>query len=847
MVKENPMKHSCQIILFVAVLALGRCAAAAQSETLEKLDAALKAVSTFEHGGNAGPLVEIEQIVFRLPADSDVREQIEEKLLQTLESAATSDAKRFLCGQLRVIGTAKCIPHLEKLLTDKDVSHMARYALGRLEVPAASAALRRALSKTSGKLQAGIIDTLANRGDSQAKPDFVRLLASSDETVAKAAAIGLGRLGGEDSVKALKAARTKATDELGIEIDNALLNCAGDLAAEGKTAEAASIYEPSYRSAKTEQLQFAGLRGLMIARGEKAVDLLVKAIQDDDTNLSRFAISLVGLVKGERATNAFTDTLTALPAEGQVLMLRALGSRGDTSAAEAITASTKSQDQAVRMAALEALGQVGGPSSVSALIEGAVAAEGLERAVARASLLLLKGDAIDRKLIQSVHDGSAKVRVEVIHALALRKVTSAMSELFQAARDEDVSVRSEAIRTLGVLATKDDLSTLVKLAVEPKASGDRPGLEEAIGKAFLRVEDKARSTRIVVDALEQAPAEAKPTLVRLLSRSASPEALQRVQTALKNSEAPVQDAAVQSLSEWPDTTATESLVELIATAKSQEHKEQALRGYVRLAGMSPDPTAMYVRVLNRVERVNDKKLVLAGLGLNSDSPQALELALKHLDDEHLQATAGLAALRIAHKLRDRDEKLARTALQKVLDVVDHEDVRKRAQEVLNDISKYEDHILTWVGVGPFTEKGKEGSAVYRTVFEPEKLAAEGLEWKPITKGIGKWEINLEATFGGLDCCAAYLRTRVWSGIEQEAQLETGSDDAIKAWLNGELVLDEWQESSVAPRQKRVRVKLVRGWNVLMIKAVDQRGGWVAACRLRKPDGNALEGLKFEAQ
>jgi hypothetical protein len=183
----------------------------------------------------------------------------------------------------------------------------------------------------------------------------------------------------------------------------------------------------------------------------------------------------------------------------------------------------------------------------------------------------------------------------------------------------------------------------------------------------------------------------------------------------------------------------------------------------------------------------------------------------------------------------------------VINTVDHADVRQRAQEVLNDMDKYEGHILQWVGAGPFTEKGKDGPAVYATPFEPEKPGARGVKWQPITKGIGSWEINLEATFGGLDYCAAYLRTRVWSETDQDALLELGSDDGIKAWLNGKLVFDRWSEHGAAPRQERVPVKLARGWNELMLKVVDQQGGWVGACRVRKPDGQALDGLKIEAQ
>jgi len=47
-------------------------------------------------------------------------------------------------------------------------------------------------------------------------------------------------------------------------------------------------------------------------------------------------------------------------------------------------------------------------------------------------------------------------------------------------------------------------------------------------------------------------------------------------------------------------------------------------------------------------------------------------------------------------------------------------------------------------------------------------------------------INLGEIIGG-ENCAAYLRSRVWSGRRQEAILGLGSDDGIKVWLNGRMV------------------------------------------------------------
>lgn len=840
------MRYAFHIASFGVAIAWAHLAAAQDTETLAKLDEALKVASTFEADGNSGPLREIEQIVFRLPADSELRAPIEQKLLDSLDSATTADGKRFLCRQLRVIGTEKCVASLEKLLTDPDVSHAARYALGRLEVASASEALLRALNNTSGELQAGVIDTLGNRKCKSARGDLARLLSGSDQTVAKAAAIALGRFGDGESAAALQAVRSGASETLGIEIDNALLNAAEQLVADGKTDEAASIYQTFYASGSSEQLKYAGLRGLVITRKDKAADLLVEAMQTENVRLARYAISLIGQAKGALATKAFVDVLDSLSAEEKVLMLRALGARGDGTAAQAIVAAAKDEDQPVRIAALEALGYVGDASSVAALVQASASTDGMERNVARASLKQLSDSGVDGKLLQLLNDDEAEIRVQAILALASRGAATAVNPLLKTAGDADASVRRAAVAALGVLAGKSHLVSMVKLATVAKEKEDQSALVEAMGKAFLRIPDKDMRAAPVLAELQKAPAEAKPTLLRLLGKTGASQALVRVRAAWKDSDSAMKDAAVQALADWPDAGASDDLLEVMTNAQNQAHKERALEGYLRMATIADNPAEMYLQALKQVKGVDDKKAVMEGLGLSSEAPEALDLTLGYLDDKALQAAAGIAALRIAYRLRSRDEQRARSALKQVLTKVDHPDVQKRAREVFNELDKYEDHILQWVTVGPFQEKGKDGPAMYKLVLEPE-TNPDSVDWKPLTKGIGSWEINLEATYGGLDFCAAYLRTRVWSASEQEVQLEMGSDDGIKAWLNGKLVFDQWTQSSAAPRQRLAKVRLAREWNDLMLKVVDQQGGWVGACRIRKPDGTALEGLKIEAR
>jgi HEAT repeat protein len=839
------MNLRLRITVFAAALAILTPAVAAEPETMAQLDKALKAVATFEYGQDSGPLVRAEQIVVEAAKDAKLREAVEQRLLRTLDAASTTDAKSFLCRQLRTIGTARCVPQLEKLLTDPQLSHMARYALGRIEDQAAAAALHRALPKTAGKLQVGILNTLGERRYRQALPDIVRLLRSPDSAVAQASAGALGRIGGTQAAETLQAARAGASKALSQRIDNALLVCAEQLLADGLTNEAKLIYARFYSPEQPMHLRLAGLHGFVLAQGIEGVAAIMQALKDPDPELRRGAISLMTMAKGQDATRAFAEMLPSLPPDTQELVVRALGDRGDAAAAQAIAAATKSPDEMVRIAAVEALGSVGDASAVRVLAEAAAVADGREKLVARASLARLRADDTDATLIRSIGSGDAKVQAEIIHALAVRNVTEAKGGLLKAARDDNEEVRREAILALGKLGSESELDELVALAVRPKDAKDRSPIEQAINTVFTRVEDKGDQARPVLAALAGAPTDAKPTLLRLLSRPATPRALQAVRAALKDTNAEVVDAAVRTLSDWPDPAPADDLLSLARTSTVQSHKVLALRGYVRMAAMSKDPTAMYVRAMELADRPDDKKLVLGGLG-SADSATALDLVEGYLKDKQLQAEAGLAAVQIADRLRQSDASRARAALENIVRIVEDGRVRQKAQDIINEMDQYEGYILTWLAAGPYTEKGKESRAIFDAVFPPEKPDAKDVKWNRLTQGIGSWDINLEATFGGKDHCGAYMKTRIFSPEEQDVRLEMGSDDAIKAWLNGKLVHANYQSRGVSPRQDLVKVRLRKGWNELLLKVVDHEGGWGFCCRVRKADGTALDGLKFEA-
>jgi hypothetical protein len=78
-------------------------------------------------------------------------------------------------------------------------------------------------------------------------------------------------------------------------------------------------------------------------------------------------------------------------------------------------------------------------------------------------------------------------------------------------------------------------------------------------------------------------------------------------------------------------------------------------------------------------------------------------------------------------------------------------------------------------------------------------------------------------------------TYAWAQIdmpnEQQGVLGIGSDDAVKVWLNGELVHENWTSRGVVVDNDRVPVTFKKGMNQLVLKIQNHGFEWGFCCRL----------------
>ena len=231
------------------------------------LDEAFEAIKTYDWGTDRKPLEEIDAAVIASHNDAAARTDLENRLAAVLKTDVSRDAKDFACRKLMIIGTAASVPTLVSLLSDKDLAHMARFALERIPAPAAAQALRESLPKLNGPLKIGIISSLGVRRDGESVAPLAKLLTDSDPAVARAAAFALGDIRTSNAAKALGDAKSAST-EVKPAVTDASLFCAEGLLAEGKKAEALAMFKAYVGEDQPKHIRLAATKGMLACAGK---------------------------------------------------------------------------------------------------------------------------------------------------------------------------------------------------------------------------------------------------------------------------------------------------------------------------------------------------------------------------------------------------------------------------------------------------------------------------------------------------------------------------------------------------------------------------------------------------
>ena len=113
------------------------------------------------------------------------------------------------------------------------------------------------------------------------------------------------------------------------------------------------------------------------------------------------------------------------------------------------------------------------------------------------------------------------------------------------------------------------------------------------------------------------------------------------------------------------------------------------------------------------------------------------------------------------------------------------------------------------------------------------MAGKEYEWTPFASESDT--VNLAQALGQKDHVIAYAWARVRMPEARRVLLGIGSDDAVKVWLNGELIHENWVQRPCTADSDLVPVTFRKGRNHLVLKVQNGSGDWGFSCRVLGPE------------
>jgi tetratricopeptide (TPR) repeat protein len=294
----------------------------------------------------------------------------------------------------------------------------------------------------------------------------------------------------------------------------------------------------------------------------------------------------------------------------------------------------------------------------------------------------------------------------------------------------------------------------------------------------------------------------------------------------------------------------------------EKTKAVALRSYLQLAelrarkGKTELARSMFEQGLKVAEKTNMTELVsraLSGIALIGD-PKSLPIVQEYLRRPEPPYEAFAAVVAIANSLAQKGNKseaveLLKNALAKRMP----RDLGFQAAQILarlgedpSAMPRQSGFIVRWWLLGPLPNPDNRAfdqafidETSVPNLNEPVRLDRRQLRWQEYRVIDPQGIVDLRRIFRQTEDVACYAYTEFVVENEMEAELRVGSDDSVKVWLNGKLVHQFGGMRGLSVDQDRIRVKLQKGINRLLLKVTQGGGGWEFCVRLVDLQGNPI--------
>jgi HEAT repeat protein len=616
--------------------------------------------------------------------DKTTAQQKEQQLIKVLQSNVPPQEKAIPCKQLAIYGTKAAVPALAALLPDRELASWARIALEAIPDPAADAALCRAMGQLKGELLVGVINSLGQRRSATAIGPLTARLRDADVEAASAAAVALGRIGGDRATQILQQSLASGPAAVRPAVAEGLILCAERSLAQNRRDQAVAIYDAVRKAEVPRPRVLEAIRGTILARQSAGIPLLLEQLRSPDKALFGMGLRAARELAGREVTEAVGTALTLAPPNRQVLLLLVLADRGDAAALPVVQKCVLSNNAKVRITALGILGLLGDASHVGLLLEAAQKGPDEIPAV-REALLHLRGSGVNQALMAAARSGNTTVRAECLFALSARGASEALPLFLEAFKATEEPIRQAGLSALRKMAGMSEFPVLLRQLQAAESEAARRNLQELLLAVCRRSDQRAQCAQQLIAAWKTAKGSSRLVVLEILCTLDEPETLSAVQEGLQSPDLQTRKTVLRALSNWRNSKIVPQLLDLARSDGEASIKVLALRVAVPLvsrdAGLAASAkAAQFTELLKLAAAPEEKRLILAELKA-APCVESLRLAVGLLDDP---ALANEAALAIAELAQLRKPGIKRqelqTALQKAARARIDPDIRQRLEK-----------------------------------------------------------------------------------------------------------------------------------------------------------------------
>jgi len=574
----------------------------------------------------------------------------EAQCLDFIRTADNYEVRTFFIRQLNLIGSDTALEVLKPYVTHEVMCSDAVMALEAIGTTKAQEMLASSLDADKCPCAAQIMDALAVKGYGQALPGYVRWYEKGSPSEKSAALLALAGSGSEEALPVL----VKAAENAGYKWEptgsvSALLLYARQAGLAGEVRSMDKILTLVISKSTTPETANQRLAAMSVAvavKGEKALPVLLDAINDPDIAVRGGVIRLASQIPGEDVTKKWINRYGKVRPEAKPEILFMLGERGDALAVPLLHNALNERSHDISSEAVSALAKIEGTKAVDPLLAWIMKYDSEEGHWAAAnSLMTILDKTSIGKVAASLPASKGHATVTLIWLLGWSGNHDYFKTIVPYVESDDIGVRAAALTALKNVAGYGDQETLIRMLVTTSERPEITEISNAITAASLRGNGTGGRSDVILTALDKGADKSK--LIPLLAVTAGEEALQRVAREFENGSAEIRDVSFDALAHWPDPSAASALFEICASG-NKTYERPAFDAYMRMvhaADMTPERKILHLKRIAPWALAPDARAEMISIaGLQKIQPALFFVSAYLTDSSEVVRTAASEAV-----------------------------------------------------------------------------------------------------------------------------------------------------------------------------------------------------------